>query len=456
MKKGNYEILVNNIADAVGGRENITYFAHCMTRLRFNLKDQSRVDLEKIKELKGVLGAQWSNNQLQIVVGPAVKDVYEMICTQLGMEKEKSVDENIGEDSKKKFGLSAILDAIAGCLTPLISLMIGAGLIKVLVIVGGIMGLLTPESPTNKILTFVADSGFYFLPIFIGATAAKKFGANQGLGMLLGAMLIHPTFISNVSEGVSMSVFGIPVYAASYTSSIFPAIITVYVLSHVERFFTKYSPDFLRTILVPFLSIVVMVPLTLCVIAPAGSFLGTYLAIAVMWIYDVTGFFGVALLSALYPILVITGMHGALVPYMFQSFAAFGFEPIVTIAGILSNINQGAAAAAVAFRSKDKDISSAAASSAFTAIIGGVTEPAMFGINLKLKKPLYAAMIGNFCGAAFAGIMKVRSIAFSGSAGIFAVITKDPMIYMIISLLIGFVVTFIATLIMYKGEIMEQ
>lgn len=453
MKKGNYQILINNIGDIVGGRENIAYFTHCMTRLRLNLKDQSKVELEKIKSLKGVLGAQWSNNQLQIIVGPAVKDVYEMICDELGIEKEKSVDENL--DAKKKFGLSAIIEAIAGCLTPLISLMIGAGLIKVVVILGGVMGLLTPDSPTNKILTFVADSGFYFLPVFIGATAAKKFGANQGLGMLLGAMLIHPTFISSVSEGVSLSLFGIPVYAASYASSIFPAIIAVYVLSHVERFFTKYSPDFLRTILVPFLSIIVMMPLTLCVIAPAGSFLGTYLAIAVMWVYNTTGFFGVALLSAIYPILVITGMHGALVPYMFQSFASFGFEPIVTIAGILSNINQGAATAAVAVRCKDKDTRSAASSSAFTAIIGGVTEPAMFGINLKLKKPLYAAMIGNFCGAGFAGIMKVKSIAFSGSAGIFAVITKEPMIYMIISILIGFVVTFIATLIMYKGEAIE-
>ena len=243
MKKRSYEILINNIGHIIGGRENIIYFTHCMTRLRFNLKDQSKVDLEKIKTLKGVLGAQWSNNQLQIVVGPDVKEVYEMICNELGIEKEKSIDKNIATDSKKKFGLSVIIEAIAGCLTPLISLMIGAGLIKVVVIVGGVIGVLTPESPTSNILTFVADSGFYFLPVFIGATAAKKFGANQGLGMLLGAMLIHPTFISNVSEGISMSVFGIPVYATSYTSSIFPAIIAVYVLSKVERFFTKETSN---------------------------------------------------------------------------------------------------------------------------------------------------------------------------------------------------------------------
>lgn len=451
MKKVNYEELINSIDSLIGGKDNIVFFAHCMTRLRFNLKDQSRVDLDKIKNTAGVIGAQWSNDQLQIIVGPAVKKLYEQICEYLDIKKEASIEDNL-DGEKKKFGIGAILDGISGCLSPLVPVLVGAGLIKVVVIVSELLGLLTSTMPTYQVLSFVADSGFYFLPVLIGATAAKKFGANQGLGMLMGAILIHPTFAASVTEGTSLNIFGIPIYAASYSSTIFPAIISVYILSHVESFFSKYSPDFLRTILVPFLSILVMMPLTLCLIAPAGAFIGTYLAEAIMWLYNVTGFFGVALLSALYPVLVITGMHGALVPYMFQSFASFGYEPIVTIAGILSNINQGAASAAVAVKCKDKDTRSAAASSALTAVIGGVTEPSMFGINLRLKKPLYAAMIGNFFGAAFAGIMKVRSIAFSGSSGIFAVITKDPVIYMVISIAIGFIITFIITLITYDGE----
>lgn len=451
-KESKYVNLVDNLLGQVGGKENITFFTHCMTRLRFNLKDKSVVDLEEIKKNKEVLGAQWSNEQLQVVIGPAVKNVYDLICDKAGMEKEKGLSENLDAPKKKKFGFGAVIEGIAGCLTPLISLVIGAGMIKVIIIIGGLLGILASESPTTQVLTFVADAGFYFLPVFIGASAAKKFGANQGLGMLLGAMMIHPTFVANVSAGTAMSIFGISIYGASYSSSIFPAIMSVYILSHVERFFAKHSPDFLRTILVPMMSLLVMIPLTFCVIAPAGTFLGTYLATAVMWIYDTVGFFAVGLLSAIYPILVITGMHGALVPYMFQSFASFGYEPIVTIAGILSNINQGAAAAAVAVKSKDKTLRSVAGSSAFTAVIGGVTEPAMFGVNLKLKKPLYAAMIGNFVGAALAGLLKVRSIAFSGSAGIFAIITKDPIVYMIISVVVGFAVTFVVTMFLYKEE----
>lgn len=452
MLDSKYQELIKCIGSKVGGKDNITYFAHCMTRLRFNLKDTSVVNLEEIQKLKGVVGAQWSNGQLQIIIGPSVNKVYEAICDELGLQKESSIEEDLGDKKKKKWSFGAAIDGISGCLLPLISLMIGAGLLKVFVIIGTTFGLLSAESPTTIVLTFASDAGFYFLPIFIGATAAKKFGANMGLGMLIGAILVHPTFVANVSEGTAMSVFGVPIYAASYTSTIFPAIIAVYVMSHVERFFSKYSPDFLRTILVPFLTIIVMLPLTLCLIAPAGAFIGKYLADGIMWLYNTTGFFSVALLSAIYPVLVITGMHGATAPLMFQSFAQFGYEPIVTIAGILSNINQGAAAAAVGFKTKDKDVRSEAFSSAFTAVVGGVTEPAMFGINLNRKKPLYAAMIGNFIGAGFAGLMGVKSVSFSGSSGIFAVITKEPVSMMIVSILIGFIATFIITCFIYNEE----
>lgn len=453
MKNEKHEELIKSIGSKVGGKENIAYFSHCMTRLRFNVKDQSKVvDLEEIQKIPGVLGAQWSSNQLQIVIGPTVSKVYAQICDELGLKKEEAIEDQINDKAKKKFGIGAILEDISGSLSPLVPLLVGAGLVKVVVIVGELMGWLVPTMPTYQVLSFVADSGFYFLPVFIGATAAKKFGANQGLGMLLGAILIHPTFISSVAAGTPLSVFGLPIYGASYASSIFPSIIAVYILSHVERFFSKYAPEFLRTILVPFLSILVMMPLTLCLIAPAGAFLGIYLAEGVMWIYNTTGFLGVGLLSAIYPLLVITGMHGAFVPYMFQSFATYGYEPIVTVAGVFSNINQGAAAAAVAVKCKDKDTRAAASSSALTAIIGGVTEPAMFGVNLRLKTPLYASLIGNFCAAGFAGFMKVRSVAFAGSAGIFALVTNEPILYAIISLFIGLIVTFVLTYIMYDGQ----
>ncbi|BCJ92911.1 hypothetical protein acsn021_04800 [Anaerocolumna cellulosilytica] len=451
-----YEELATKVLELVGGKDNITYFGHCMTRLRFNVKDTSIVNLAEIQKTTGVIGAQWSNEQLQIIIGQSVGDAYKLICSKTGMTAEKSLDENL-DDKKKKFGISTILDGISGSLMPLIPALIGAGMLKVIIILGELIGFLTPDMPTYAVLSFAADAGFYFLPVFLGATAASKFKTNMGLGMLLGAILIHPTLIGNVAAGVGMSVFSIPVYGTTYANTIFPIIMAVFVMSYVEKFFRKISHDSVKAIVVPLGTILVMLPLTLCLIGPAGAFLGTYLAKGIMWLYNTTGFFGVAILAAVYPLLVITGMHGALVPYMFQSFATFAYEPIVCVAGVLANINQGAASAAVAIKCKDKKTKSTAFSSAVTAVVGGVTEPAMFGINLRLKKPLYAAMIGNFCGAAFAGFMKVYAYAFAGSAGIFGVAgfigpTNMNVIYMVISVIIGFIVTFITTLILYKGE----
>ncbi len=455
-KKERYAELAKAVLEQVGGKENITFFTHCMTRLRFNLKDKSVVDLDAIKKIEGVLGAQWSNEQLQIVIGQAVGDAYNLICDLAGMQKQAAVDEDLDQTpAKKKISISAFFDVIAGCLTPLISPLIGAGLIKCVVILGEMFGWLTPDMPTYIVLSFVADAGFYFLPVFIGATAAKKFNASTGLGMLVGAMLIHPNFVSAVPAGTALNIFGIPIYAGSYSSSIFPALISVWVMSYVERFFKKHSPEFLRTILVPFGTILVMMPLTLCVLAPAGSFIGNYISEAIIWLYDVTGFLGVAVLTAVYPLLVMTGMHGALVPYMFQTFASLGYEPIVCTACIISNISLGAASAGAAVRLKDKTEKSTAVSGAVTAIVGGITEPALYGSCVKYKTPLYGAMIGNFVGGALGGLLHVYAYAFAGSSGILAVTgfigpTSSNVIFFILSMAVGALVSFIATIILFK------
>ena len=415
-KREKYEELAVKVLELVGGKDNVSYFGHCMTRLRLELKDSSVVQLSEIQKLSGVVGAQWSNEQLQIIIGQSVGEVYSVFVEKTGLQVEKAVDENL-DKKKRKFGFAAIIDGITGSLIPLLPAIIGAGMLKVVIILCELTGLLTPDMPTHAVLTFASDAGFYFLPIFLGATAANKFKANMGLGMLIGAIMIHPTMVANVAGGIPMSIFGIPVYAASYTSTIFPTIMAVFVMSYVEKFFKKIAFESIKAIVVPLGTILVMLPLTLCLIGPAGAFFGNYLAAAVMWLYNTTGFFGVAVLSAIYPLLVLTGMHGALFPYMFQSLVTIGYEPIVATANVLSNINQGAASAAVAIKCKDKATKSTAASSAITAIFGGVTEPAMFGVNMKLKKPLYASMFGNFCSAAFAGIMKVYMYTLGGSAG---------------------------------------
>lgn len=454
MVKVDFQVLADDVIRLVGGKENITFLTHCITRLRFNVKDRGLVDLEGLKKLNGVIGAQWSNEQLQVVIGPKVADAFKAVSDKTGFGKDDYIST---ENTNKKFHPSMILDGITGCLTPLLPVMIGSGMIKVVLLLGQMAGIINPESSTSLILNFASDSGFYFLPVFIGATAARKFGGNMGLGMLLGAMLIHPDFIGAIAEGRPLDLLGLPIYSASYTHSIFPAIISVFIMSKVEQFVAKHSPSAIRTLLQPLVTLLVMIPFSIGILSPAGAFLGEYFASAMMWLYNTTGFLGIGILASLIPLVILTGMHLALNPGAFQMLATSGYDPIVMPVMVLNNMNQGIAALIVAIKTKSKDTKSLAISSAVTVIVGGVSEPAMFGINLKYKKPLVGAMIGNFFAGCVAGLMKAKAVAFA-SMGIFGfpAFIDDNNLSSLFAILsgvgVGIVVTAIVTYILVKPE----
>lgn len=459
-KADRYNELAENIVGLLGGKDNIAFFTHCVTRLRFNVKDKSLVRKPEIEKLGGVMGCQWVGDQLQVIIGQAVSDAYALIAEKNGLETQDAVDEDLG-DSRKKFSVASVFDAISGCITPIIPVFIGAGFIKIIVLLITQFSLLPAECGTMQVFTFVGDAGFYFLPVYVGAFAAKKFGANQALGMLMGAIFIHPSFIQTVTDGTPLDIYGLPIYAASYTSSVVPALLCVWVMSYVEKFFARHSPDAVRSITEPLFTLLVMLPVALCALGPIGAFVGTFIAEAIMWLYNTTGFFGVAVLSALFPWLVMTGMHSALTPYLLNSLATLGYEAVVVTANVIANINQGAACAAVAFKTKDdENLRSVASACAITAIVGGVTEPAMFGVNLKLKTPMYGAMIGSFFGALVAGFGHAYLYTMIGSGGLFALPAylggDNPiasLAWMAGGMAVGAVVTFIATLILYKPEV---
>lgn len=454
----NYNEIAEKIVDLVGGKENVQFFTHCVTRLRFNLKDEKKANKEEVDKLPGVLGSQWQNGQLQVIIGQAVGDVYKLICEKNGLAMEKAVDENIDADLGKK-GLKGIVDkvfdGISGSLTPFIPALIGAGMIKVLLIFADMLGA-DATSGTYQLLSFAGDAGFYFLPIIIGAFAARKFGCNQGLGMVIGGMLVYPSF----ANGSGFNFLGIPVYSNSYSSTIIPIILCCAVMAPIERFFAKHSPEILRSVLEPLCTILIMIPLAYCVLGPIGSFLGQYLSSFVLWLYNSVGFIGVALFAAIMPFVIMTGMHGAFVPYLLQMLTdpTIGYEPIFFPALIISNVNQGVAALAVALKTKSAELKSTGLSTAVTAIVAGVTEPAMYAVNFKYKTPLYGAMIGSAIGGLAAGLFKCAIQAFAGASSLIALplfaSASNPsnLMYMIIATVIGMVATFAATWILYREE----
>lgn len=459
-----YEMLADNIVDYVGGKENIQFFTHCVTRLRFNVKDQSVVKMDLIEKIPGVLGSQWQNGQLQVIIGQSVADAYKLVCEKNDLSIQKGVDETIEEDSKttEKKGVKDIVDAIfngiSGSLSPLIPALIGCGMIKVILILLDMAGV-PADNSTVQLLTFAGDAGFYFLPIMIGAFSAKKFGANPALGMVIGGLLVYPSFAAGVGAGTSYNFLGVPVYGVTYSSTIFPIILCCAVMAPIEKTIAKYSPEILRSVLEPLVTIIIMIPLALCLLGPVGSYLGQYLSTFVLWIYNTIGFVGVALFAAIMPFVIMTGMHGAFVPYLMQMLTVSPlYEPIFFPALIISNINQGVSALAVALKTKDKNLKSTGLSTGVTAIVAGVTEPAMYAINLKLKTPMYGAMIGSAIGGLVAGILKASIYAFAGASSIVALplfISADNpnnFMFMIIAVIIGVIATFVATLFLYKDE----
>lgn len=457
-----YSELAKIILPSIGGKENISYFQHCTTRLRFNLKDRSLVDINAIENADKVLGVQWSNDELQVIIGPAVADAYEVICKAGGLDRKGMIDENLDENLPKqklsiKGLLTGIMDGVSGCITPLIPMMIAGGMIKVIYMLANMAGVLPETSTTYQILYWVGDAFIYFFPVFLGATAAKKFGANQGLGMLFGALLIYPSFINASAEGLKMTLFGLPVYVTNYSSTVIPVIMCVYIMAKIEKNVSKLSPDAFKSLLVPVITLLVMLPLGLCLIAPLGYYIGTYISMGITGIYNTTGFVGVALLCALLPVLIMTGMHTMMTPYWTSAFASLGYDAFFLPAMIISNLNQASATLAVAFKAKGTKLKSTATSCAITALVAGVTEPAMFGITLKYKKPLYASMIGNAVAGVIIGLMGVVCYAFPGSGGIFAIVTfvgpkVSNLIYFLIAAAIGMVVTFILTCVLGVNE----
>lgn len=455
-KQERYEELADKIVGLVGGKDNIQTVTHCVTRLRFNVKNKELVDLDAVKELPGAMGAQWSGEQLQVIIGQSVGDAYDLVCKKHGLDAGGAVNEDLGDAPKKKLSVSIVLDTIAGCITPTIPLLMAGGFLKILVILGEFTGLLTAGQPTHTVLSFAGDAAFYFLPIFVGSNAAKKLGGNPALGMMLGAILIHPDFIAAIGAGEALSIFGLPIYSTSYTSTIFPVLLSVVVMVPIQKFFGKHSPDSIRSITEPFFTMLVMIPLVLCVLGPIGAFLGNYVSSAIIWLYNTVGFLGVAVFTGLCPLLVMTGMHSALMPYLTNSFATLGWEPIVLTGMIVSNIDQGAACLAVALKTKDKNLRSTAVGCGITAVVGGVTEPGMYGVNLPLKTPLYCAMIGSTLGGAVAGFGKAVAYSITGSSGLLGGLPiylgggLSNLLWMVAGIAVGFAVTFAATYVKYK------
>ena len=458
----NKEKLAKEIIDNIGGKENVTHVGHCMTRLRFNLKDKSAVAIDPIKNLDGVMGVQFSGGQFQIIIGPGVEDLYETLVKlgDFGEQQGQTIKSNPEPAAKKeRFSFKTILDkmmdTIAGCLTPILPILIVAGLIKMMAALVGpsMLNLAGESSDIYRLLTFVGDAGFYYFPVFVGLSGAKKFGSNQMIALLMGVILVHPTFVEIVASGEPFSVFGIPMTPSSYSSTVIPMILITWVMSYVEKYLKRFIPTALSTLLVPLLTVLIMLPLGLCLLGPLGTIIGLGLGNGLILLRELFGPFGVAIIGALYLPIVATGMHLPLIATALMSITTLGYDNTVLVGALVTVYTSLAISLGFMLKSKDPQKRSLGLSCFVSQSLGGVGEPTLFGIQFRYKRTIIYSMLGAFAGSLYAGFMNC-AVYFVGASNFMAALgytggASSGIFHGVIACGIGFVVTF--TLIMVFG-----
>lgn len=434
MAVDNHQIAVD-ILPLVGGADNVTIATNCMTRLRLTLKDNSKADLDAIKKVKGVLGTQFAGSQLQIIIGQNVPKVLAEFVAISGVKQGEEVNENLDAPREKiqlKDIPNIILDYLSGSMTQLIPLLMAGGLFRTIAAVLGptMLGVLSDTDPTYTFLyTTLYEATFTFIPIYLGYAAAKKLGASPVLGMLLGGALMAPSVVSAVSSNGGsgiISVYGIQITAANYQQTVLPIILSVPVLYYVEKFFKKHMPDVLSTVFTPFCTMIVTIPIAFIILAPIGNALGSVIANALFALSDLGGIgtlIVMAVLGAFWQLFVVCGMHMPVILLAQVQIIAVGYDPFVFVSTNCAMAAVWGCAFGAFLKMKNPEEKSLAIGYVISAIAGGVTEPALFGILMRFRRTMLGMFIGGAIGAVFSGIVGV-TYYLAGGASNFLVFTN--------------------------------
>lgn len=451
-----YSVTAKELIKKLGGEKNVDSLTHCMTRLRFVIKDESGIDDKAVENIPGVMGIMKKGGQYQVIIGNNVAKCYSEINKLYGFSDTASSN---GKKVKRN-PVTVALDFISGCMTPMIPAIIAGGLIKVLLVVLGpsLLNVISATGDTYIIMNAIGDAAFYFLPVFIAVTASKKLGCNTYLAIMVAAMLLYPDLITLLGGEAPTKLFGfIPVIHGSYSSSVIPAMLATILLKYVEKLVDKITPEWSKNFLKPLLIVLITAPITLCLLAPLGLVIGNGLQFVLNYIYNFAPWLAMALFAAFMPFIVMTGMHWAFVPAALLAISNPGYELMLLPAMLASNIAQAGATFAVAVKTKDSKMRQIAIPAGISALLAGVTEPAMYGVTLKLKKPMYAACIAGGVGGVIMGIVKLKAYAFATPCltAIVQFISPDGgknMLFACIIAALSFVLSFVLALIMTKNK----
>lgn len=465
---GKYQQLAETIVTEVGGKENIISLTHCVTRLRFKLKDENKANDETIKQLEGVVTVMKSGGQYQVVIGNHVSDVYEDVMPLIG-----EVNTTAQTDTGKKESLfDRFINVISGIFQPVLGLMSAAGMLKGLNILFSILGLYSETSGVYIFLAGISDALFMYLPVILGYTAAKKFNLKPLMGVLLGLALCYPALqLSTLSEvgkplytlfegsmfssPVYLDIFGIPLISVDYTSTVIPVILIVYFASFCQRLFDRVIPDVVKFFIAPMLTMVVALTIGFLVIGPIATFGSNLIAEGVLAVRNFSPMLSGALVGFFWQILVIFGLHWGIIPIYVNNIATLGYDNVM-MPFFAATFAQTAVVFAMMLKTKDKQLKRMAFPSVISGIFG-ITEPAIYGITLPRKTPFIISCIASGVAGAYYGFANLREYIFGGM-GIFefpAMINPEThgmgdIVVGVIGLAIAIPIALILTFIFYK------
>ncbi|EHY6251526.1 PTS cellobiose/arbutin/salicin transporter subunit IIBC [Escherichia coli] len=424
----NYAALARSVIAALGGVDNISAVTHCMTRLRFVIKDDQLIDSPTLKTIPGVLGVVRSDNQCQVIIGNTVSQAFQEVVSLLPGDMQPA--QPVG---KPKLTLRRI----------------GAGILEM-------SGVLTKGSPTLTILNVIGDGAFFFLPLMVAASAAIKFKTNMSLAIAIAGVLVHPSFIelmAKAAQGEHVEFALIPVTAVKYTYTVIPALVMTWCLSYIERWVDRITPAVTKNFLKPMLIVLIAAPLAILLIGPIGIWIGSAISALVYTIHGYLGWLSVAIMGALWPLLVMTGMHRVFTPTIIQTIAETGKEGMVMPSEIGANLSLGGSSLAVAWKTKNPELRQTALAAAASAIMAGISEPALYGVAIRLKRPLIASLISGFICGAVAGMAGLASHSMAAPGLFTSVQFFDPanpmsIVWVFVVMALAVVLSFILTLLL--------
>lgn len=448
--KVDYGRTARELVNELGGNDNISNVTHCATRLRFILNDSELVNKEKVNKIKGVITTVEAGGQFQVVIGNHVKDAYEEVIKLVDINEE-----NVPTSKAKVGVLSSIIDVISSIFAPFLYTLAACGILQGILGVFVALNWIDTNSGTYKILNFVSWTAFTFLPVLISITAAKKFKINEFIAVVIACALVSPDYIAMVSDGTQLSFLGIKVQMLSYTSSVIPIILAVWIASYVARFFEKILPTVIRNLFTPMFTIAIMVPVTLLVFGPFGSTIGGAIGDAYNYLYNLSPIIAGIVVGGFWQVLVIFGVHWGITPVTVGNYGTLGYDTFTGLQGS-AVFSQAGAALGVFFKTKNKEMKDVSLPAAITGLFG-ITEPAIYGVNLRLKKPMICGCIAGAVGGGIGGAFHAVSWSYNmpGIATIPAFFKEGHMpefIGFLISILVSFILGMVLTMIVGFDE----